>query len=264
MIRFADSGDWIGTFEGHRGAVNKIRLNSNATLALTASSDFSAKLWDATNGTELHSFAHKHIVRACDFAPSAPLIVTSGSEKVVKVFDLNKYEAVRTLDLGFTKSVHQTLFSPVNPNILYVGGEEAIKSVDTRTDTVISTFECPGVLASFQINDDVMSICTGKDAVFMKLDSAGQLNIDTKRFSFPKVTNCVSRSKNGTFVLSFKDDVEAKKYNKDGVEIDTLKGHHGLIGWVTHAPDGRITTGADDGTIRLWEEMEVMEPLALN
>ena len=99
----------------------------------------------------------------------------------------------------------------------------------------------------------------------MKLDVNGLLDVDTKKHSFNKLTNVVSKSsKNGSFVVSFKDDVEAKKYNKDGVEIDVLRGHHGNIGWVTHAPDGRITTGADDGTIRLWEEIDIMEPLALN
>ena len=50
MIRVAASGDWIGTFDGHRGAVWKMRLNTPATQAVSASADYSVKLWDAIKG----------------------------------------------------------------------------------------------------------------------------------------------------------------------------------------------------------------------
>lgn len=38
------------------------------TLAATASGDFTAKLWCATTGKELHEFKHKHVVKSVDFS----------------------------------------------------------------------------------------------------------------------------------------------------------------------------------------------------
>ena len=88
MLRDGTTGDWIGTFKGHKGAVWSCQLDPEGYLAATASGDFNVKVWDAITGKDLHTFVHSHIVKTCKFSSNSRFLATGGHEGILRIFDL--------------------------------------------------------------------------------------------------------------------------------------------------------------------------------
>ncbi|KKY25313.1 putative wd repeat protein [Phaeomoniella chlamydospora] len=92
MLRDGVTGDWIGTFIGHKGAVWSSRIAQDASIAATGAADFSAKVWDTHTGECLHTLQHNHIVRAVAFPMQEhpQILATGGHEKRLRLFDLTR------------------------------------------------------------------------------------------------------------------------------------------------------------------------------
>ena len=271
MLRDATTGDWIGTFEGHRGACWDATLNDPATHCATASADFSAKLFNAITGDCLHTFAHKHIVKTVCFSQCGTKLITGGSEKVIRIFDLRKLELDSSSNDNSTST--QTMTQPASeltgaPSQIktarYICNDELILSScsdnpdlrvwDARTGIIATTLKTENAVTSIEISEDGKYITTadGKNVTLWDVGSFRPMETWKMKYNMESASVCM---KEGKFVCGGEDMWVHLHDCANGGEIgEPGKGHHGPVHCVQFAPDGKsYSSGSEDGTIRIWQ-----------
>ncbi|XP_020097190.1 serine-threonine kinase receptor-associated protein-like [Ananas comosus] len=261
MLRNGETGDWIGTLKGHKGAVWSCCFDSKALRAATASADFSAKIWDALNGNELHSFEHKHIVRACAFSEDAHLLLTGGFEKLLRIYDLNRPDAspkeidksrasVRTV--AWLNNDHAILSSSSD-----IGG---MRLWDVRSGEIVRTLETGSPVSSTEVSQDGRFITTA-DGSTVKFWDGNSFEL-IKSYNMPFNVESASLEPKFKRYIAGGEDMWVHVFDfHTGDEITCKKGHHGPIHSVRFSPGGEsYSSGSEDGTIRIWQ----MERTAVN
>eukprot|EP00057_Strongylocentrotus_purpuratus_P009899 XP_011664373.1 PREDICTED: serine-threonine kinase receptor-associated protein-like [Strongylocentrotus purpuratus] len=214
MLRQGETGDWIGTFSGHKGAVWGAALNREAKLAATAAADFSAKVWDAVSGEALHDFSHKHIVKSVDFSSDSCKLLTASNEKLLRIFDLNAPEADPVVFSGHEDNIKHARFLPDERSIVSCSDDKTLRIWDIASNSEVRKIPLSSSNSSLDLVSDgsTLVVTHGKNISFYSADSLTLLS------------------------------------------NSSYKGHFGPVHCVRFSPDGEMyASGSEDGTLRLWQ-----------
>ncbi|SPO26539.1 related to UNR-interacting protein STRAP (serine-threonine kinase receptor-associated protein) [Ustilago trichophora] len=261
-------GDWVGTFLGHKGAVWCGKLSGgDASIAVTGSADFSAKVWDTFTGECLHTFPHNHIVRTVAINAAGNKVVTAGHEKKLRLFDLQRPDAEALLfEMSAGKGVaHEGVIkssvwhrgSEAEHIVVSAGEDKVIRWWDTRnlekiaemsfTEPITSMERSSGVLG------ELLTVTSGKDVYF--IDAASRMVRKKHSLSVPVSSASLHPTLADRFVAGSSADGWVRIFDfESGTERELHKGHHGPAHAVSYSPDGELAaSGSEDGTIRLWQ-----------
>ncbi len=211
----ATTGRLVRRFLGHAGPIHDLTFTPDGKRFLSCSRDGTVRLWDVGTGQEVRRFAgHKGEVWAAALSPDGRYALTGCHDNLVRLFDAATGKEVRRFE-GHGGHVDSVAWSPDGRRAATAGGlDRTVRIWDVDAGTELRRLDAPWEVRSVAFAPDGRRVAAG---------SCG-----------------------GPEIVVWDADT--------GKEVGRPVGHTtGPVYTLAFTPDGRLLSGANDGTVRLWD-----------
>ncbi|HNN95493.1 MAG TPA: hypothetical protein PKI03_24615 [Pseudomonadota bacterium] len=206
---------------GHSDRVDTAVFDPSGMRVLTASTDRTARIWDAHTGRQLMLFAgHRAMLTTAVFSPDGALILTTSADGTARIWEVASGRLVHEL-LGHGKVIEMGQFSPDSGRVLTAGHDGTARLWEVRSGRLLLTLagHTDRVTAALFSRDGRRILTTSWDRTARIWDS------------------------------------------ESGQSLRTLVGHGDRLNLAAFSADGtRVATTSWDQTVRLWSVTEPAPP----
>jgi len=283
----SESGDRLGTFNGHKGTIWDLDCDRFSDRLITASADATARMWSCETGECLRTFAHRGPVRGAAWAEGSDMFATISDPFVehnaqISVYDVPQsasspedYDDTPRLEIDLPKD--PTTNKRVNPtNITWLNANEALfvtfDNGAIRLYDPITGEELDEIFAhEKKINrvsfnrEKTLFITSSADFTAKLFDVVDLKHHKTYKTDRPINDAVISNTKDHILLGGGQEAMSvtttAGKVGKFETrffhlvyeeEFGTVKGHFGPINALDINPNGlNYASGAEDGYVRL-------------
>lgn len=264
VTRMADAQ--LLSLEGHQDVIYRAAFSPDGTRIVTASSDNTAKIWDAQTGKELLTLAgHKNWVRSAAFSPDGTRVVTASDDNTVKVWDAQNGNELRTLT-GHAGAVSSATFSADGTRIVTTSWDNTAKIWDAQIgDQPLLTLKGhENAVLSAAFSTDGTQVVTASADKTAKIWNLQTGKVRLTMASYGAIHHAAFNA-DGTRVITTGEENAAHIWNtQSGESVLTLEGHRNSLFEARFSADGtQVVTASADDTAKVWNAQTGRELLTL-
>jgi WD40 repeat protein/serine/threonine protein kinase len=211
---------------------------------------------DYIHDQSLMTFVANHgRIFAAIFSPDGRRIITSGSDKTIRMWDSETGKELNVLQ-GHEDIIEDLDISPDGKRIVSGSDDKTIKLWNAQTGIEIATLRGHQYwVTSVAFSPDGSKIVSGSGDGTMKLWDAQSCNELITLKAHQEWIDAVIFSPDGKYIVSCSDDNTIKLWDAEtGTAVATFTGHQHSIMSVAFSPDGKkLVSGSKDKTVKVWD-----------
>ncbi|KAJ8281136.1 hypothetical protein GJAV_G00063970 [Gymnothorax javanicus] len=239
---------------GHLGWVRSIAVEPGNQWFVTGSADRTIKIWDLASGKlKLSLTGHISTVRGVAVSSRSPYLFSCGEDKQVKCWDLEYNKVIRHYH-GHLSAVYGLDLHPTIDVLVTCSRDATARVWDIRTKANVHTLTGhTNTVATVCCQAAEPQIVTGSHDTTIRLwDLVAGKTRATLTNHKKSVRSVVLHPRLYTFASGSPDNIKQWKF-PEGNFIQNLSGHNAIINTLAVNSDGVLVSGADNGTIHLWD-----------
>jgi WD40 repeat protein len=243
-------------YAGHRNSVTACAWHPHGNALLSASTDGTLKVWDATTGRDLLCLmGHEGSVTCCAWSPDGSRLLSGSWDETLKLWDAITGKELLTLS-GHTSGVRCCAWSPDSSRLISGSDDNALKLWDAATGNELLCFPAHERFVRYCAwSKNGARLLSGSADNSIKIWDSITGKLLNSFSDHVSLINCYAWSPDGSQILVGCDDGTLKIWNAStGKELLKFSGHSHSVRCCAWSPDGsKLISGSFDHTLRLWD-----------
>jgi WD40 repeat protein/serine/threonine protein kinase len=237
------------TLEGHTDKLWDVAYSPDGKWLATASSDNTARIWDAQTGALRTTVRTADRVITVAFSPDSRLMASGGQDHTVRVWDVIAGREVMALPVGM--GIRRVAFSPDGTVLLTAAVQGAVKLWRMPSGTPLGELGGHAAIMGATFCDNGACIVTWDTEKIVVWDAVTLARRTSYQQSGGVFAAAVSRT--GALIAIGTESGELVLLRGDGSLIARRAAHDAPIFDIAISPDETVVaTGSNDRTVRLW------------